>query len=74
MTSQTSENRTKILSYAMFNLYKLQSANNITFCRCEDELYLVLSSGHHLRLSDAEIKHQASEYLRSEIEEINTIY
>lgn len=64
----------KILRYAMLNLEKLQSDNNITFCRQENELYIILNSGHSLRLSDAEIKHHASEYLRSEIETINTIY
>jgi hypothetical protein len=70
----TKYEKSKVVKYAMSNLANTIGGNDISFTTQNEEIFIILKSGHTLRLSDDEIKHQASEYLRSEIESINTIY
>jgi len=70
----TKYEKSKAVKYAMLNLENAIGGNDVSFTINNDEVFIILKSGHSLRLSDEEIKYQASEYLRSEIEIINTIY
>ena len=62
------------LDYAKKNIDIIAYENNIQAFISDSKLYIQLKSGRNFSLSEEEIKYQASEYLRSEIEKINSIY
>lgn len=64
----------KTLEYARLNIEPITKENKISVFINDSRLYIQTSCGRNFSLSEEEIKYQASEYLRSEIEKINSIY
>jgi hypothetical protein len=79
MTNQNEIKTTKIslatLEYAKLNIERIAEDNSISvYIINESKLYIQTIRGINFSLSEEEIKNQASEYLRSEIEKINSIH
>jgi hypothetical protein len=60
------------IKYAMKHLESLNQ-KGVQFVSDQEEIYVLLSSGERLRISEEEIKLQATEYLRSEINKLMSI-
>lgn len=57
----------KTLNYAKLNI----DESEIKVFISEDQLYLETKSGRNFKLAEDEVKYQALEYLKSEIEAVN---
>lgn len=64
----------KTLEYAKAYIDIIAEENNITTFISDSKLYIQTITGRNFSLSEEEIKNQASEYLRWEIQNINSIY
>jgi hypothetical protein len=62
----------KIKRYALQYLRNQNQDKDIQYVLYGDGLNIILKSGLSLRLSEEEIKERAADYLRSEIEMINS--
>jgi len=68
------ESKEAVIEYALKNLASITEGNNLAFTKSGDSIYIILSTGNALKLSKDEVRLQASEYLRSEIDKINKEY
>lgn len=64
--------KTKVRKYALAYLQNHNQDQDIQYALYQDGLHIILKSGLSLRLSEEEIKERAADYLRSEIEMINS--
>jgi uncharacterized protein (DUF2345 family) len=62
--------RNKTLEYAKKNIDIIAEENGIRAFISQGELYIQVKSGRNFKLSEDEIKYQATEYLNSEIEDV----
>ena len=63
----------KTLEYAKLNIDIIAQENEIKPFVSQSKLYIETKSGRNFELSEEEIKYQASEYLKNEIERVNFI-
>lgn len=61
----------KTIYYAMHQLELIGIENGFKPYIQNDSIYIELKNGKTLKIADDEIKYQASEYLKSELESIN---
>ena len=60
----------KTLEYAKKNIDIIAEENGIRAFISQGKLYIQVKSGRNFKLSEDEIKYQATEYLNSEIEDV----
>lgn len=61
----------KVLNYAKLNINENECGINVIIS--QGNLYIVTKDGRNFKLSEDEVKYQATEYLKSEINSIEHI-
>ncbi len=61
---------TKTIDYAKRNLDAFANENGYSTFISQDSLYIQFKNGRNIKIADEEVKYQAEEYLKSEIEMI----